>query len=252
MNSSKRLIINADDFGACREVNRAVMQVAKVGILGGVSVLANGACWEQAADFLRDHPELSAGIHLNGVEGRPISAAPEVRIMTGKDSTFPGISTLLKRWMLRPFAVSRAVEIEWRAQIEKLMGAGVWLKHADSHQHLHAFPPAYRCAVRLCQEYGIPALRHPYENDLSPIRRTSALALQTSLALSRKVTSGTRLCHNDYFLGFRRVGDYGMAELIEDLKAIPVGLTEIALHPSLKAGVPYPTLCGHRERQTLL
>src|SRR5436305_105191 len=158
MNLSKRLIINADDFGACREVNMAVMQIARAGILGGASVLANGIGWQQAVDFLRDNLELSAGIHLNVVEGRAISAAPEVRIITDRDGSFPGLSALLKRWILRPLAVSRAVEIEWRAQIEKLMRAGVWLKHADSHQHLHAFPPAYCCAVRLCQEYGIPAL----------------------------------------------------------------------------------------------
>jgi predicted glycoside hydrolase/deacetylase ChbG (UPF0249 family) len=252
MNLSKRLIINADDFGACREVNMAVTQVARAGILGGTSVLANGTWWEQAVEFLLDHPKLSAGVHLNGVEGRPVSAAPEVRIITSKDGTFLGMSTLLKRWGLRPLAVCRAVEIEWRAQIEKLMRAGIRLTHADSHQHLHAFPLAYRCAVRLCQEYGIPALRHPRENDNQPIRRKSALALQTSLAISRKVASRTGLCHNDYFLGFKRVGAYGMTELIEDLQRIPEGLTEIALHPSVEDGVPYPKLCGDRERRALL
>src|SRR2546423_6275583 len=113
MNLSKRLIINADDFGACCEVNMAVTQVARAGILGGTSVLANGAWWEQAVEFLLGQPELSAGVHLNGVEGRPVSAAPEVRIITSKDGTFLGMSTLLKRWGLRPLAVCRAVEIEW-------------------------------------------------------------------------------------------------------------------------------------------
>jgi len=240
MNLSKRLIINADDFGACREVNMAVMQIARAGILGGASVLANGIGWQQAVDFLRDNLELSAGIHLNVVEGRAISAAPEVRILTDRDGLFPGLSTLLKRWMLRPFAVSRAVEIEWRAQIERLMRVG------------HAFPPAYGCAVRLCQEYGIPALRHPSEKGTWPIRRKSALALQSSLAISQRVTRRTGLRHNDNFLGFRRVGAYGVTELIEDLRRIPYGLTEIALHPSMKDGVPYPKLNGDLERKTLL
>jgi predicted glycoside hydrolase/deacetylase ChbG (UPF0249 family) len=252
MNLSKRLIINVDDFGACREVNMAVMQIARASILGGASVLANGICWQQAVDFLRDNLELSAGIHLNVVEGRAISAAPEVRIITDRDGSFPGLSALLKRWILRPLAVSRAVEIEWRAQIERLMRAGVWLKHADSHQHLHAFPPAYCCAVRLCQEYGIPALRHPCEKGALPFRRKSALALQTSLSISQQVARRTGLRHNDYFLGFRRVGAYGVSELIEDLRRIPNGLTEIALHPSIKDGIPYPKLNGNLERKALL
>ena len=82
MNSSKRLIINADDYGACPEVNAAIEQLALADRLGGVSVLANGECWLPAVEFLRDHPEISVGIHLNAVEGRPVSTAAEVRLLT--------------------------------------------------------------------------------------------------------------------------------------------------------------------------
>jgi hypothetical protein len=40
--------------------------------------------------------------------------------------------------------------------------------------------------------------------------------------------------------------------LIEDLQMLPEGLTELALHPSTKDGVPYPKLRGNREREALL
>jgi predicted glycoside hydrolase/deacetylase ChbG (UPF0249 family) len=252
MNSLKKLIINADDYGACPEVNLAIEQIAATGILGGVSVLANGECWLQAVDFLRDKPELSTGVHLNGVEGRPVSSAPEVKVLTGEGGLFLGIGALLKRWALRPAAVSVAIEVEWRAQIEKLMRAGLWLKHADSHQHLHAFPFAYSCAVRLCKEYGIPALRHPRETATRSSRRDGAQALRFSLAISRGMIRRTNLRHNDYFLGFMRAGAYGITEIVADLHTIPNGLTEIALHPSIKDGVPYPKLHGDRERKALL
>ena len=252
MNSERKLIINADDYGACREVNIAVEQITGTGILGGVSVLANGECWEQAVAFLRDKPALSAGVHLNVVEGRPVSAAPEVQILTGANGSFLGINKLLRQWLLRPIAVTRAVEIEWRAQIERIMRAGVWLKHADSHQHSHAFPPGYRCAVMLCKEYRIPGIRHPHEHNARPLRRMGALALQTSLAISRTVAGHAELRHNDHFLGFKRAGAYGTTELIEDLDCIPNGLTEIALHPSIEDGVPYPDLAGNRECNALL
>jgi len=79
MNSSKKLIINADDYGACSKVNLAVEQLALTGRLSGVSVLANGDGWAQAVNFLRDHSELSAGVHLNVVEGQPISAVHKDR-----------------------------------------------------------------------------------------------------------------------------------------------------------------------------
>ena len=252
MNSSKKLIINADDYGACSEVNLAIEQIAATGILGGVSVLANGECWLQAVDFLRDKPEVSTGVHLNAVEGRPVSSALEIKVLTGADGLFLGIGALLKRWALRPAAVSVAVEIEWRAQIERLMRAGLWVKHADSHQHLHAFPLAYSCAVRLCRDYGIPALRHPLEVATRRGGRDGAQALRLSLAISRRMIRRTTLRHNDYFLGFMRAGAYGITELVADLEAVPNGLTEIALHPSVKDGVPYPTMHGDRERKALL
>jgi predicted glycoside hydrolase/deacetylase ChbG (UPF0249 family) len=252
MNSSKKLIINADDYGACPEVNLAIEQIAATGILGGVSVLANGECWLQSVDFLRDKPDLSAGVHLNAVEGQPVSSAREIKVLTGEDGLFLGTGALIRRWAVRPTAVSVSIEVEWRAQIERLASAGLSLKHADSHQHLHAFPPAYRCAVSLCKEYGIPALRHPREVASRPGQRNGAQALRLSLAISRGMIRRTNLLHNDYFLGFMRVGAYGITELVADLQTIPTGLTEIALHPSITDGVPYATLYGDRERKALL
>jgi predicted glycoside hydrolase/deacetylase ChbG (UPF0249 family) len=252
MSSPKKLILNADDYGSCRQVNLAVEQVAKTGILGGVSVLANGECWEGAVAFLRNKPDLGAGVHLNVVEGQPVSAAPEVGILTGRDGSFLGLRILLSQWLLRPIAVSRAVEIEWRAQIERVMRAGLRLKHLDSHQHSHAYPFGYRCAVALCQDYGIPAIRHPGEVNARPMRRMGTLALRTSLAISRIVAGRAGLRYNNQFLGFKRAGAYGITELIEDLRYIPNGLTEIALHPSVEDGVPYPNLSGSRELRALL
>jgi predicted glycoside hydrolase/deacetylase ChbG (UPF0249 family) len=252
MNSSKKLIINADDYGACSKVDLAVEQLALTGRLGGVSVLANGDGWAQAVNFLRDHSELSAGVHLNAVEGQPVSVAPEVRVLADKEGSFVGPRTLLRRWLLNPAGVSRAVEIEWRAQIERLMQARVKLTHADSHRHLHAFPLAYPIAEKLCHEYGIAALRWPHERENAAFRRASAIALTASLRLTKTLVWRTGLRHNNHFLGFSRAGAYGVAELIEDLRMIPDGVTEIALHPSMVDGAPYPKLRGKRERLALL
>ena len=73
MKLAKRLIINADDYGVCSEVNAAVEQLSEAGLLGGVSVLPNGQQWEAAVEYLLHHPLLSAGVHLNLVEGSPVA-----------------------------------------------------------------------------------------------------------------------------------------------------------------------------------
>ncbi|MBO0723442.1 MAG: ChbG/HpnK family deacetylase [Blastocatellia bacterium] len=246
------MIINADDYGACNKVNQAVEQLALMGRLGGVSVLANGDVWAQAVNFLRDHSEISAGVHLNVVEGQPVSVAPDVRVLTDEEGFFVGLRTMLIRWLLNPAGVSRAVEIEWRAQIERLIQARVKLTHIDSHRHLHAFPLAYQIAEKLCYEYGILALRWPHEREKAALRRAGSMALTACLRLTKTLVWRKGLRHNNNFLGFSRAGAYGVAELIEDLRMIPEGVTEIALHPSMVDGVPYPKLRGKREHLALL
>ena len=253
MQSAKKLILNADDYGSCEAVNAAIEELALAGLLGGVSVLANGERWEEAAAFLRQHSNVvSAGIHLNIIEGQPVSASPAMEVLLGNDGKLVDRNAVLLRWLCSPRAVSNAVEIEWRAQIERLLQAGIQLTHADSHQHLHAFPPAFRLAVKLCGAYKIPALRLPRERNQLKRRRLTTLALNMNLLLGCRAMDGALLRHNDHFLGFKRAGEYGLSELLTDLATLQDGVTEIALHPSRENNMPYPKLRGNDERQALL
>jgi chitin disaccharide deacetylase len=252
MKSQKKLIINADDYGACDAVNAAVEELALAGLLGGVSVLTNGSRRDSAITFLRDHPHLSAGVHLNLIEGPPMAAPTKIAALLGRDGQFLDRGRLLARWALHPFAVSRAVETEWRAQIEFLLQAGLQITHADSHQHLHAFPPAFRLAVKLCREYQIPALRLPRERNRIAARTLTATALNANIAIARRTISAASLHHNDHFHGFKRAGGYGIQELLADLPLLQDGVTELALHPSTTNFAPYPTLRGNDEREALL
>ena len=252
MNLLKKLIINADDYGISPEVNAATEQLALAGRLGGASVLVNGSCCHAALDFLRCNPQVGAGIHLNAIEGQPLSSSQKIFPILNEQGTFVGIAVLLKRWLLHPQAITVAVEIEWRAQIEFLLQAGIRITNADSHQHLHAFPLAYRLAVRLCHEFEIPALRIPLERHSRPGRTMAALALRASLFGARLLQTRTGLKSNDHFLGFRRAGAYDSESLINDLTLLPPGVTELALHPSTKDSIPYPNLRGDAERRAIL
>jgi predicted glycoside hydrolase/deacetylase ChbG (UPF0249 family) len=251
MIGTRRLIINADDYGRCREVNLAIEELAIANRLGGISILANGARFEEAAAFLRNHPRLSAGVHFNAVEGKPLSLQVHVAILTDHWGNLVRLSELVRRWVLRPREVSKAVEIEWRMQIERLLECGIELRHADSHQHLHALPQAFEIALRLCREYSIGALRLPRERSGIRRRRASSILLRGSIAIARAL-SGNGVVHNDHFLGFRRVGGYGLAEVLADLSDLRNGLTELAIHPSVADKKPYRALNGDLERRAIL
>ena len=248
----RRVIFNADDYGQCAEINAAVEELIEAGRLADVSMLATGRMWESSTAFLLKRPQVSAGVHLNAVEGQPISAGPDIHWLINAEGQFIGMRGLMIRWIRHPLAVTRAVELEWRAQIEKLLATGLRLSHADSHQHLHAFPPAWHCAIKLCREYNIPALRHPLERNSLSLRRGGSFALGASLFVAKLGASTKGLRHNDHFLGFKRAGAYGLKELIADLRNASPGVTEIALHPSTQNKSPYPGLFGNRERLALL
>lgn len=252
MKSLKKLIINADDYGACEDVNSAVEELALAGLLGGVSLLVNGASFASAVAFLNAHPTINAGIHLNLIEGRPMAQPDAVQAILDPDGLFLNRSGLMMRWALHPIAVTRAVTIEWRTQIEYFLATGLTLTHADSHQHLHAFPPAFRIAVNLCKEFGIPAMRLPRERNRIQARSLTTQALNANLAIAQRFAATASLRCNDHFLGFKRAGAYGLKEILTDLSILPDGVTELALHPSLKNGSPYPTMRGNDERKALL
>jgi len=65
----KSLAITADDFGLCRDQDLGIIEVCEKGVVTHVSLVANGENIDEAAKFLRSHPQTSAGIHLNITEG---------------------------------------------------------------------------------------------------------------------------------------------------------------------------------------
>ena len=249
---SKKLIINADDFGICREVNRAIENLITADRLQNVSVLANSWFYEEAIEFLLNHRNCSVGVHLNVVEGIALSPADDVRILLDRHGQFANLNQILLRWMRAPFAVCRAVEAEWRLQIELLLKSRLTISHADSHQHIHVFPPFWRILTKLCREYNIPAVRLPRERNELRLRRTAAFVLKQTANVSNNFISSRNIVVNNHFLGFKRVGFYGENEMISDLKTLKDGITELCIHPSLCDRVPYSSIRGELEYEALL
>ena len=58
------LIVNGDDFGASRGINRGIAEAHARGILTSTSLLVDRPASEDAAALARDHPNLSVGLHL--------------------------------------------------------------------------------------------------------------------------------------------------------------------------------------------
>jgi predicted glycoside hydrolase/deacetylase ChbG (UPF0249 family) len=82
----KRLIINADDFGYDEGVVRGITELHQTGLVTSTSCMTNMPAWPQTAAYLRQHPELGAGVHLVFNEGAPVLPAAEVPALVGEGS----------------------------------------------------------------------------------------------------------------------------------------------------------------------
>jgi predicted glycoside hydrolase/deacetylase ChbG (UPF0249 family) len=61
----KYLIVNADDFGASRGINRGILQTHLEGVVTSTSLMVNMPASEEAVELSRDLPELGVGLHVN-------------------------------------------------------------------------------------------------------------------------------------------------------------------------------------------
>src|SRR5712691_8118802 len=61
---TRRLIVNADDFGRSASINQAVIRAHREGILTSASLMLNEQAYEEAVALAREHPQLGVGLHL--------------------------------------------------------------------------------------------------------------------------------------------------------------------------------------------
>jgi len=115
--SSKRLIINADDFGWTRGITDGILRAHKDGVVTNTSLLVNQPASEYAIAQMRTAPRLGVGIHLNLCSGAPVLPASRVPSLVGPDGNFHAAIEMARR--LSRWRVSTSeIEAEFRAQIQ--------------------------------------------------------------------------------------------------------------------------------------
>src|SRR5262245_50980457 len=157
--SMKRLIVNADDFGLSEGINQAVMLGHRQGIITSATLLANGAGFATAVEMASTAGSLGVGVHLNLTEGAPVSAPSGIPSLVNTRGLFTHTVEQLCWHSLVGSLSLLEVERELRAQIEKVLAAGVAITHLDSHKHVHLTPAIGRIVLRLAIAYGIMGLR---------------------------------------------------------------------------------------------
>lgn len=160
---TKKFILNADDFGLTKDLNRAVLEGYQHGLLRSASLVANGQAFDDAIEnVLPQCPDLGVGIHLNVIEGK--SLCSDLATLTDAEGNFNNsyIQLLLKAYNPKEKDFISELEREFRRQIEKVMSK-TKVTHIDSHVHVHSIPKIFDLVCRLAKEYGIKQVRTQFE-----------------------------------------------------------------------------------------
>jgi hopanoid biosynthesis associated protein HpnK len=231
----RALIVTADDVGLHPGMTHGAVKAHDEGIVTACSVVANGRAFEPAVEILRDRPRLDAGVHLTLVGERPLSPPERVpSLMDPSGSLLRDFRIFSRRYLFGGIAMSE-VEEELRRQIERLLGSGLRVVHANSHQHLHVLPRVFEIVLRLAEEYGIRFVRIPCDPrarvPLSPRSAQIGLLNRIGRTARRKLEeSGTRTA--DRTVGIVDAGRLTAEKLLRLLGEVE-GVTELVCHPGI-------------------
>jgi len=241
----KRLIVNADDFGITHGVNRGILRCYEQGIVTSATIMANGDGFDGAAEMARAHPRLGVGVHIVLVGGRALGAQGKNGSLADDTGELPKTITALISKSRSRALFAHAVEAEIRAQIERALAGGIQPTHLDTHKHTHIYPPVMRALARVAREYNISRVRMPFESvgavwrGLGGIRLAFSgrsaffLASQSNRPYFRRHLRENDLRSPQHFFGFFATGRLAHKALLEIVRALPEGTSELVCHPGI-------------------
>jgi chitin disaccharide deacetylase len=216
---ARLLIINADDFGMCHSVNEAIFGALQAGVVCSTTLMVPCPWALHAMHFLADHPEIPCGVHLTVIAEwadyrwgpvTPRDRVPSLIDAAGYFHNFEQMPEFLAQVRLDQ------LELEFRAQIEVALAAGLKPTHLDWHAlRIGSRLDLVELMFRLAREYGL-ALRVAGRSWIEKIQ-------------SRGLPSNDHDFLDSYLIDpVTKAVAY--AELLHKL---PAGLSEWAVHPGL-------------------
>ena len=143
MDTTRFLIVNADDFGQSRGINRGIIAAHENGIVTSASLMVRCPAAVEAAAYARAHPALGLGLHVD---------LGEWIYRNGE-------------WVARYEVVSTVNADQIAKEIASQIAVFYWLTgrrptHLDSHQNVHLREPARRCFIEAAARCALPLRQH--------------------------------------------------------------------------------------------
>jgi len=208
--------------------------------------MANGPALEHAIDLSINTIGLDLGIHLCLNDLLPVCQDFTYNLVDGNGMFFHSYPKVIKKIIMVPGILSQ-IKAEFRCQIEHVLNRNIVLSHINSHKHLHIFPPLWQIVSELAEEYKIPFIRYPVEGleKLAHIYFTKgngkkmkdffyffAFCLFFNMYFQAKRTISKDFIKSaDFFIGLFNTGFLDALNIIDYVKGLRPGITELMCHP---------------------
>lgn len=240
----KKLVVTADDFGLSLEVNEAVEQAHREGILTAASLMVSAPAAADAVARARRMPSLRVGLHLVLVEAWPTLPPSELPDLTDARGLMRAdMERLGLDLALKPSA-RRQLSAEIAAQFEAYRATGLPLDHVNAHKHFHVHPLIAGAVLAIGPRYGMRAIRVPRETRAVLRAAEPGAAPRAALdtapwaALLAVRARAKGLLIPDRTLGLAWSGAMTPERVAGLLAHLPDGLTELYTHPATAGGFP--------------
>ncbi len=239
---SRRLIVNADDFGRSASINDAVIQAHVNGILTTTSLMVGEPAFAEAVALAKEHPRLGIGLHLTLSCGHA----------TLRPEKIPGLVNARGEFENRPAALGwryffrrelrEQLRREIHAQFEKFRRSGLPLDHVNGHQHLHLHPTIFRILMEDADQLGIRHVRltrDPFwlnarlASGAWGYRASHAFIYLCLSARARRALEPRNIRHTHHVFGLLQNARVDEKYILELLPCLPPGDSELYSHPSL-------------------
>jgi predicted glycoside hydrolase/deacetylase ChbG (UPF0249 family) len=229
--------IHADDWGISDEITDNILDCINNGIVNSISIVNNTNSFDYSMNQLKNlNKDIRLNLHLNLVEGFPITSKSEIPNLINKNGEFK--FTFLELWLkyltssiIKRKRIRHQIKTEIECQIKKYcnhFNNEIPLR-IDSHMHFHMIPFVFDVLLELSEVYKIEFIRIPrelrYYNSATNKNYLSSNLIKNVLLNCLAKHSLVKLKKrniqwNQYFIGVLATGDVSIDDIDSALKTI--------------------------------
>lgn len=220
---SRKILVNADDFGISHEVNHGIQEAFRLGLVHRTTLMVNMPYADEAVDIAKRNGFWDkVGLHLNLVEGESLTTEIKEIDWIYSDE---GFTNLVFGYLRSNFWLTdlerKAIVYEIEAQMEKFFSYEPFLRHMDSHQHIHNEFLIYPLVEKAATRHGFISMRIA-RNLINTTTLCQRIKLVYKNLLNNRI--GKYFDTTSYFGSYQEWKLYGQMS----------GVTEIMVHPILR------------------